>query len=58
MAEQLLEVQTSLSQQEEVACHTEREKRILKEEVVQLRTNLQVAEAECRALQVCKKTKR
>lgn len=43
----------SLSLQEEVAHRAEREKRSLEEEIAQLRTCLQTAEAECRALQVC-----
>lgn len=49
------EAHTSLSLQEEVAHRAEREKRSLEEEIAQLRTCLQTAEAECRALQVCKR---
>ncbi len=55
MAERLHEAHTSLSLQEEVVRRTEREKRILEEEVAQFRTNLQAAEAESRTLQVCKR---
>lgn len=47
------EAHTSLSLQEEVAHRAEREKRSLEEEIAQLRTCLQTAEAECRALLVC-----
>lgn len=58
MAEQLHEARTSLSLQEEVARRTEREKRSLEEEVAQLRITLQAAEAESRALQVCKRQRK
>lgn len=44
----------SFSLQEEAAYHTEREKRGLKDEVAQLRTSLQAAQTESRALQVYK----
>lgn len=57
MAERLHEVHTSLSLQEEVACRREREKKSVEEEVAQLRTSLQAAEAESRALQVSKRQK-
>ena len=53
MGERLHEALMSLSLQEEVAHRAEREKRSLEEEIAQLRTCLQTAEAECRALQVC-----
>lgn len=49
------EAHTSLSLQEEEAHRAEREKRSLEEEIAQLRTCLQTAEAECRAMQVCKR---
>lgn len=49
------EAHTSLSLQAEVVRRTEREKRNLEEEVAQFRTSLQAAEAESRALQVCKR---
>lgn len=58
MAERLHEAHTSLSLQEEAARHTEREKRSFEEEVAQLRITLQAAEAESRALQVCKRPKK
>lgn len=52
MAARLQEAHTSLSLQEEAAQRAEREKRSSEEEAAQLRTSLQAAEAECRALQV------
>lgn len=53
MAELLQGAQTSLALQEDAARHAGRERRSLEEEVKQLRSSLQVAEAESRALQVC-----
>lgn len=53
MAERLHEAHRSLSLQEEVSHCAEREKRSLEEEVGQLRTSLQAAQAESKALQVC-----
>lgn len=55
MAEQLHKAQMSLSLQEEASRRTEREKRSLEEEICQLRSTLQAAEAESRALTVCKR---
>lgn len=52
MAERLREAQRSLSLQEEVSRHAETEKRSLEKDVVQLRTSLQAAQAESKALQV------
>ncbi|KAM8874513.1 uncharacterized protein crocc2 isoform 2-T2 [Spinachia spinachia] len=51
MAERLQKAYASLSLQEEVEDHNDREKRSLKEEVVQIRTSLQAAKAETKALQ-------
>lgn len=53
--ERLQRMHTSLTQQEDLTLWTEKEKRILEEQVAQLRTTLQVAEGESRALQVCKR---
>ena len=53
MVEQLQEVRASLTLQEEAARRTEREKRNIQEEAAQLRTSLQAAEGQNRALQVC-----
>lgn len=51
-SEGLREAQRSLSLQEEVSHRTEMEKRSLERDVGQLRTNLQAAQAESKALQV------
>lgn len=53
--ERLQRMHTSLTQQEDLTLRTEKEKRSLEEQVAQLRTGLQVAEGESRALQVCKR---
>lgn len=52
--QQLHKAQTSLSLQQDVSHRTEREKRGLEAELAQLRTSFQAAQAESRALQVCK----
>lgn len=55
MAEGLLEAQRSLSFQEEASHRAETEKRSLEEDVGKLRTSLQAAQTESKALQVCKR---
>lgn len=52
MSEKLCEAQRSLSLQEEVFHHAETEKRSLGKDVGRLRTSLQTAQAESKALQV------
>lgn len=58
MAEQLHKAQTSLSLQNETARHAGRERKSLEEKVKNLKNNLQAAETESRALQVCLKRKK
>lgn len=53
MAEEVREAHRSLSLQEEAARRAEREKRSLEEDVAQLKTSLQAAQAENKTLQVC-----
>lgn len=58
MEERLHKAQTSLTLQEEVVHRTEREKKGLEDELAHLKSTLLSAEAESRALRVCRKLKK